>query len=344
MRLREPVVYAVLLLLALGFAYQTWARDETDGADAARVPVWEESPDAVLAVRYVAAEDSVLIERRGSGEDGYLWATVREPGTTPPPAGAGADSAAAGEVGDTATAQVVDTTVFVVSARGDRLVEDLAAPQALRDLGVVDDAGKAEYGLADTTARITVDFGETVREVVIGSEVYGSGDRYALDPATSRAYVLPEDVVDPLENATARLLERRLHAFGRNDVTRVIAHAGGQERVMQRSEGTDIGDESWTAPDTPDRPDQTFANFMDRLRRLWVNEYEPDLDVSGLERVIRVEYFGAEEESLGFLELFRRAGADGEPEYLLRTELTRVPARTYGRLAEEVAGDVEQIF
>lgn len=218
-------------------------------------------------------------------------------------------------------------------------------PRTLRELGAVDDAARNDYGLAGATARVTVDFGAAAREIVVGGEVYGSGDRYVLDPATGLAYVLSEDLIDPLENAAARLLERRLHAFDRDEIVRVIVRAGdGRERTWQRSAGSDFGDETWTAPDSPDRPDQTFANFMERLRRLWVDEYRPGEDVAGLERVVRVEYFGEKDEPIGFFELFRQTAAQGEPAYLLRTELTRVPARTYEGLAEQVAADAAQLF
>ncbi|HEX7049365.1 MAG TPA: hypothetical protein VF188_04050 [Longimicrobiales bacterium] len=334
MKVKEPVVYAVLLVFALGFAYQTWTRDESANAASGDVVLWEESTDAFVSADYHAADRSVHVERRGTDDDAYLWGRVIRTRPTYRPI----------EGDSMVRVETVDTIEFVVGPNGDDLVEALATPRALRDLGAPDSALREAYGLADSTAQIAIRFRDGERSLTIGGSAYSSNDRYALDPATGRGYVLPSETVALLEDADSRLPERRLHDFDRRDLVEVVVTAGGGERTLRRADGAGPGEEVWTAPDAPDRPDQTFANFMLRLRRLSVNEYLPDADLSTLEPTLRIEYFGPDREPLGFFELFHRPGVEGEAAYVFRTELTRVAVTTYGNMAEEVASDAAQLF
>jgi hypothetical protein len=332
--MREPVVYAVLLLIALGFAYQTWSREDAAAAERGSVVLWEEPTEAFVAARYEARNLAVDIERRETGDDAYLWARVIRSRSTY--RRVNPDSVAPTEM--------VDTSRFVVGRPGHDLVQALTTLRAHRDLGVPAPERLADYGLTDSTANLTIRIGDRERTLLVGGNVYALSDRYTLDPETGRVYVLPGSTIQLFEGAVARLPERRPHAFERSAIGEVVVRAGGREHVMRRAAGAAPGEEVWTPPDAPDQPDQTFANFMNRLRRLWIGDYVPDVDVAGLELVVRAEYLDGRREPLGFLELFRRAGADGEPEYLVRTELTRVPTTTFQMLAEELAADVAQLF
>ena len=334
MKAREPVIYAVLLLIALGFAYQTWAREDTTGKDRGSIVIWEAPTEAFTAVRYEGDNLAVDIERRGARDDEYLWAQVIRRWSTY--RRINPDS--------TEPTEIVDTSRFVVGALGEDLVDALTTLRARRDLGVPSAERLSEYGLTDSTTHLTVRVGGHKRTLVVGGRVYALSDRYVLDPETGHVYVLAGHIVQLLEDAASRLPERRLHAFERSAIARTVVRAGGREHVRQRAVGASPGEEVWTPPDAPDQPDQTFANFMDRLRQLWIGNYKPDVDVAGLELVLRVEYLDRKQQPLGFLELLRRANADGQPEYLIRTELTRVPTTTHNALAEQLATDVAQLF
>jgi hypothetical protein len=80
---------------------------------------------------------------------------------------------------------------------------------------------------------------------------------------------------------------------------------------------------------------------MERVGQLAIAGFEDQVPVESLERLLRVEYAGSEDESLGFLELFRLPESGS---YYLRSERTRVPARTIQAFAERVEQDLSQIF
>ncbi|HZD04052.1 MAG TPA: hypothetical protein VE173_04015, partial [Longimicrobiales bacterium] len=179
--------------------------------------------------------------------------------------------------------------------------------------------------------------------------VFGSTDRYALDPATGRAYAISGELVQTLESGRVRLQDRDLHDFEMSRVDRVVLTTPGAERVRVRTgAGPQAG---WASPETPDRADATFANFMGRVETLRVLDYHPGLSADSLEFLARLEYLNDDGERLGVLEFYRRhgqeagqPGAAGETGYYLRTERTRILARVNAPVAEQVAEDLEQLF
>lgn len=315
---REPIIYAVLLLAALGMSYGTWTRQgRVSDGETAGVQIWDDDADRIVGVVYAKPNQTVRVERRvdSAGRDpSYLWA-------------------------------IVDTAEFVVAEDpGKRLLEMLAAPRALRDLGPADAEKRKTFGLDSATARLTVQFRERERELIVGGPVFATADRYALEPTRDRIYVLPAELVQPLDNALSLLPERRLHWFAPSRIGTVTVRSGERTRTMLRTSGDTYSAATWAPPEAPERADQTFANFIQRVEQLWVSRYAPRLDPATLTLVLRVDYVNERGRPLGFLELYRRPGQGETPEYYVRTELTRVPTRTYDGLAQGVERDLSQIF
>ncbi|MBI4538931.1 MAG: DUF4340 domain-containing protein [Gemmatimonadetes bacterium] len=340
--MRLAVVHALLLAAALAFAYQTWTRDTSARTVAGLATLWERSPNEIAAVSYQADDKTVVVERRSAGEGEFLWGTsfARRRPFAAAAQPAGADTAPGAK-----PAETVDTSEFLVGEEGKRLFEELATLRAVRDLGVVEDtARRREYGLVEPTGRIVIQFRDEARELEVGGDIYGSGDRYVLEPQSGRTYVVSGSLIRLAEAGDLTLMERRLHAFEADKVATVRVRSSTRERTMQRSGGQQFGSSVWTRPETPDQPDQTFANFMQRLEQLWISGYATTLDPSTLSLVVRVDYFGEEGPPLGYLELLKRTNAERKVEYYLRTELGRVLTRTYEGLAESVDKDVAQLF
>lgn len=343
--MRLAAVHAVLLVLALAFAYQTWTREETNSTEGS-VTLWKGEADQIASVNYEYDGRRVLVERRRDEMGPYLWGVFTREATSP-----AAQQAVGGQapgVADTAMSAAgaarVDTTLFQAGLEAERVFESLASLRAFRDLGVVDDARKGDYGLAGATARLVVNFRTRARELVVGGSVYGSGDRYVLNPENGRTYVIAGQLVRSLEGADVTLQERRLHAYEPDRVASVTLRTAKGERTMLRTGGEGFGPSTWASPDTPDQLDQTFGNFMQRLEQLWISDFAPALDPATLVSVVRADYLDAKGRSLGYLELFRKPSSEGGVEYYLKTELLRVLAKTYEGLAEAVEQDAGQLF
>lgn len=349
--MRLAAVHGVLLLLALAFAYQTWTRQEATDTEGS-VTLWKGDPEQVTSVTYEYDGRRVLVERRRDDAGPYLWGVfTREAEPSPTQHTVGEQAAGgvtAGGASETAASAPgpakVDTTLFQAGLEAERVFESVASLRALRDLGVVDDARKGEYGLADATARLVVNFRTRTRELVVGGSVYGSGDRYVLNPENGRTYVLSGELVRSLAGADVTLQERRLHAYEPDRVASVTLRTAKGERTRLRTGGERFGPSTWASPDSPDQPDQTFGNFMQRLEQLWISEFAPGLDPASLVSVVRADYLDAKGRPLGYLELFRKASSEGGVEYYLKTELLRVLAKTYEGLAEAVEQDAGQLF
>jgi hypothetical protein len=320
--MKGVTLHGGLLLLALLLAYPTWTRERTRPTDVQGAVIWERDTTEVVSITYRSAAREVEVSRRTEDGDAYLWGREVVPGS-------GSDSA------------MSDTLQYPVGVAGGELVRGLAELRVIRDLGVVDSTRTREYGLDDPSASIAVGFVDGERDIEVGDSIYGGSDRYGRDSSTGRVFVLPGSLVRPLRIGSGAIRERAVHYFPDADVARVRVEALGRERDMTRSDGGAGEAAVWTEPDSTGPPDLTFGNFMERLGQLAIAGFEDEVPEASLQRLLRVEYVGSDEQVLGFLELFRDV-AGGT--YYLRSERTRVPARTVQAFAERIEQDLSQIF
>jgi hypothetical protein len=343
-------------------AYTTWQRDPTVKPKAGTVELWPGSPGDVKAIQYEAQNKSVTLEKRGSGDESYFWGKVVRTSSPPPKKqkpDAGPEEALMSPADEeTEVKPTVTTREFPVGEGGTRLMEKLAPLRVLRDLGPLDDAKKADFGLVDSKGKLAVTYASGPRELVIGGTVYGGSDRYAMDPKSSKGYVLPGEVVSPLEAAESSLRENKLHAFPNEEVTKVQVKAADKARTIVRRAGAappppmdpqapkPPSPALWADAASPDKPDQTLANFMDRVEKLSVIEFVPDQTTEGMTPITHLEYEGSGGKKLGHLELYRRPSKTNpsELEYFLKSERTRVLAKIHKLTAERVDQDLAQLL
>lgn len=316
--MKGVMVHGVLLALALLVGYQTWTRDPTRSTAADEVPVWRGSVDRVSSLTFTRPDQILTIEAREANGERYLWGSVQR--------GRSAD--------DTSQApRTIDE--FPVGERGTELIERVASLAALRDLGVLTDSLKVAYELVDPQRRLRIAFRDRTRELLLGGNVFGGGHRYALDPENGHGYVISSDILRQLEGGQGLLRQTRLHDWELRDVASVTVQAGSATRRMLREGEVSVTGAMWTSPETGE-PDQTFANFMDRIQRLAAITYEASLSSHQLERRVRVEFFDARNRTLGFVDVFRAPGETDGFEYYILTEETRVVARTHPSLGERL--------
>lgn len=328
--MRGVTVHGILLAVMLIFAYQAWTPNETRPTTTNRdgsVTIWELSPDQVRAVTYErAGRTTTVVERREEQGNAYLWGRSFEPSPR--------DSSE-----ETATDE------FPIGEQGEDVWERLAHLRALRDLGVLDDAAKEQYALNDTERRLTVSTAAAERILEVGGTIYATNHRYAFDPVSGRGYVLADQMVQTLEGASSTLRLQKLHRFSRDDVATVTVRGALGERTMTRRIGALGSADVWVSPDAPDEPDQTFENFMNHVQPLAFSSFAPTVSVDTMQFLVRIDYGGAAEAPIGFLEVYRVAvDQPGVWDYYLQTEATRIPARAHRSLAERVDRDLAGLF
>lgn len=323
--MKSVSAYTLLLVASLGLAYQTWTRGDTVLSPGS-LTLWTVDMDKISSIVYEAADKRVAIERR-EDEGPYLWGSVTR-----------------SVLGDSVSAANDTTTEFLVGQGADGLLALLAAPRILRNLGMLNAEREEEYGLDGSLESLVVQADRETHELLLGTTVFGTNDRYVRDAASGRAYVLQGAALGSLVSAEQVYSETRLHAFTLDAVAAVTVRTERGERTMHKSSTGSSGSPSWTPTDAPfGRPDQTFANFMERLGQLWVSRYEPSIDRGALREVARIEYVDAAGNSLGHTELLLSDG-DGEPVYYLATEHTRVPITLVSGAAERLNQDLAQLL
>ena len=306
-------MHAALFVVAVVAALLTWNRDTVPEADRGLALAWERDTTDVVAVHYRSPVMDVRIQRRTDDDGSFLWAIEIEGAEDP------------------------DTLEFPVGAPGHTLVGRLASLRVIRDLGVLSPEMITQFGLDELDERITVTFRDGQRELALGDSIFGSPDRYVLEPATGTGYVVANDIVNPLRIGEGALRERFLHLFPDGDIGTVRVTSAGGERAMARDESG-----SWTPVDGG-QPDEAFANFMQRVGQLAIGGYGADPAPGTLRPLLRVDYMDAEGATLGFVELLRDDSAESDP-YLIRSERTRILAHAVSTLSERVEQGLGDVF
>jgi hypothetical protein len=306
---RGPVVYGVLLIAALLFAYQTWTREEVVTPLAGDVVVWSMRPEQIQAITLEAETRSIRVERRSDAKGPYLWGsdTRRDQPYRRVEKDASAPQRRA--------MRPPHTREFMLSEKGDALFENMAELRALRALGKIDEDKRQLYDLHEETETITVIYDGGSRSLVVGGKIYSGSDRYALDPSTGEGYVISQKVIRDLTNGESGLRLTRTHDFKDEEVGKVVVEVKGQKRTLLSITAKDaMGRESrtWADAQQPDKPDQTMSNFLNNIDALRPVNFVTGVDVAGLELVMRVEYQTRVGAPLGWLELYRQPAPAGD--------------------------------
>jgi len=341
--MRSVRTHAVFLAIMLVVAYQAWSPNDTASANINRdgdFTVWEVSSDEVTSMTFQRDNRTTTLERRRDSVGTYLWGTSLDT-----PTRGAADSV----TGDSVTMGSVITPTpqeFPVGEEGEDIWDRVAHLRALRDLGVLEDSTRSIYSLDSISRHLTVRTGSGERALEIGGTVYGSIHRYAYEPQSNRGYVVADQLIRALEGGPTSLRLQTLHRFGQNDVgTVTLRNAAGASRTMRRRPGTSRPADVWVSPDTPDEPDQTFQTFINHIRQLAFTGYDASVNVDTLELVMHIDYQDMDDESLGFMRLYRVPSDQPDVyNYYLLTNDMRIPALAHQPFAQRVDQELVDLF
>ena len=331
--MKRVLVHASLLVAMMVLAFFTWTAGDAGETDESLDVVWEHDEEDIVGLSYTSGTHNLEVERRGEGEGAHLWAVQTETTPLPVPDSVAADSMAGPVVSE-----------FPVGDAGETLIDGLARLGVTRDLGEATEEKRTTYGISDTVPVLTIRLRDGEEQVLaLGATVVGGGGRYVQDLGRNRIYVLPAGLLRPVEMGGDMLRLSSLQDFEPDEVAAARVQAAAAERIMRRVMQGNPPREVWTAPES-DRADQAFGNFMDQVDRLWITDYVTDASADTLRRIVRVEYLDADNDVIGFLELYRTTDTGDAPIYLMRTGRTVVFGEVYPALAERVEQDVSTMF
>ncbi|HMU40081.1 MAG TPA: DUF4340 domain-containing protein [Pseudomonadota bacterium] len=307
--LLSPVyVHAVLAMLAVGFAYQTWTRDRTQ-TQTDSVVVLDAAKKDVASLNYQDETKEITVEKR-TGQDGepYAWLVTKTKTKVPVPQPATASATGENKTSPTPNPQDAKATTpaenkpptpaaaptpaekpaqperppemkevtTVKEYRGnDSAMEllNLFGPlKALRALGAVDDAKAKELGFVDSKKKLTVRAKGLEYNFVLGGTSYGGGDSYVRD-GQGQVYLLSQRIAADFEFSDSRLMERKLHRFERADYDRIEVKVGEKTRVVVQGNRQNQQNFFFADGATPDKRDDTLKNWVEKLSRLAIGDY-----------------------------------------------------------------------
>lgn len=312
--MRDLKLHGALFVLAVVAALLTWNRNEVSESSRDLILAWQRDTADFRWFQYSSPTLDIRIERRTDELGPFYWGTQTRKDRSPEQLG------------------------FPVGWSGAEIVPNLSVLRVLRDLGELGAEEQTRFGLADSEVRLTVEFAAGRRELVVGDSVFGGEDRYVMERATGRGYVISREIINQIELGEGALRERMVHNFRYSDLAEVRVAAGdGGERAMVRAES-----DEWTEPGR-DVPDIGFGNFMERVEEMAIDGYDNPPAAERLRLVLRMEYLDGDGDVLGFMELFRDDLAERNA-YYLRSESTRVVARAHSLMAERLEQAVGDIF
>ena len=338
--MKELGYHLGLLGLSGVLALAVWTKDEeAPKPNLEQVEVWGGEPSGIQKITFDAGNRKVRIEAKSDGQGAYYVTTVDKEEAAPPPDPHGHGQAPK-PMPPKAEAKK-EHLVFVSVKTGEELAKSLAPLKALRTVGKIDPKRAEEFGFDKPEGTVKVTIGGREHALVIGGATPGGGERYAKYLANGEVFAVAGDITQNLMFAESRLMERELHGFKPEDVTRVRVSKGNKSRELSKvKEKTD----GWADPAKPDKLDETAGNWMAKLGRLRVQEYveKPAKQFKPEEAIVRVDYFEGSKSS-GFIELFKVPGEKGN-EFLAKTEYGRWYVKVLTSNAEQVESDLGSVL
>jgi hypothetical protein len=281
MNVRGAAVQSGLAALGLVVAYTTWQREPERAPG--EVVVVDVNKSDVQKVRFDdgAGKTVELDSRKEGGEEPRVWlklsadAKLKKPAREVP----GNDGA-------------------------ERLWDKFAPLHATRALGTLGADKLKELGLDVSKKRLEVTARGVKHTFDVGASPFGVSDPYVKDEGDGKVYVLGGGVINDLEAAGVRFVDRQLHGFKPGDFDSVTVTAGGKSRTLSAPAAENAFAAKLVNAKTG-KPDEMAKNWHDKIWRIMVTDAlgKGELPPAGAPAVsCKVEY-SWHGKSKGFLEL-----------------------------------------
>lgn len=282
MNVRGAVAQSGLAALGLVAAYATWQREPERAPG--EVIVVDVNKSDLQSVRLDSGDGkTVTMERRteGGDEEPRVWLKLSPDLKQKKPA-----------------------RELPGNEGADRLWDKFAPLRATRALGALKADKLKELGLDAPKKKLEVTARGVKHTFAVGSSPFGVSDPYVKDEQDGRVYVLGGGVINDLESAGVRLVDRQLHGFKPGDYDTVTVSAGGKSRTLQAPPSENAFAAKLLNPKTG-KPDDMAKNWHDKVWRVLVTEVlgKGELPKSGAPDVAcKIEY-GWHGKHKGFVEL-----------------------------------------
>ncbi|MEM6992377.1 MAG: DUF4340 domain-containing protein [Myxococcota bacterium] len=331
---RGVILYAVLLLASMTWAYATWTHEGELDPDEA-VIILDGKPETLVSVVYDSEKIDVTLSMYDDELGRYAWAEVvpKADAEAPEPQ---PDNPHAPPPPDLSPA------AFKVGKSGDKTIEGLAPFTAKRRLEGVAEDQLADLGLQPAEATLTISReGREPKTYELGGNAFGGVNVYVRDPADGSLYLVDAKLIAPLQAAKRTLVDRTLFPGAQKDVRQVAVTEGVRSVTFVQKNPDDREARFW-AVEGEDSANPTAAAWLDKALTLSAAEYLVDSEApADLAPVFTMTITSAEQKKPVTVSLMRGINADGEDSFFAKSDHTRGLVRLHRSLAAEAAADLD---
>ncbi len=386
--MKAVMAQGVLALLGLLVAYRTWTHEEKDEPAAPGQVTISECAEPQLSQIEIESPTHTIVYKAKKGKQGTeYWITSQrkliEP-KKPESAKADADkdkdkdkdknketvqpasknakteNAEQAKAGEAAkppekpkVARPYDPNApvtFLANKKFDDTLKSLAPLRAMRGIGEVPKKKLPDFGFDKVGTYLRVTCGGKKLALDVGGRTYGLADAYVRDPHTKQVYLLNGQLLIDLQSAQFKFMQTDLHNFPLTEIDEVVVKADGKERRLLHRNRLNPEDARWVDAAAPDKRNELFGNWFQRLERLRVRTFldegkEPGsdlkIDATAAVPVMTLEY-KLEGKKKGSLELVRVDTGQGGF-YYARTEATHRWVTMYDSLAKQIDEDLAMV-
>jgi len=327
---RSLLIYALLLVGSLGWAYQTWTHaDELALAD--KVVIMPGKPEQLASVVFRSSKLELTLEFREDEHGRYAWGNAVPLG----------EAAEAPEPPPSTPLVAPTPEEFKVGKAGDAVFEALAPFVAKRRLeGITDDDLEA-LGLQEPEATLEITReGKETKRFELGSNVFGGANVYVRDPDDGAIYLVEARVIRPLRSGARNLPERSLSGVDERKIERITLRVGDRQATFEQHNPDDLDAKYWNAARDEDKSPEIDA-WVGKALRLPASHYvqsgeSPEDLTHAFDFAIQ-----AEDGTTVTVEVLRNFDDEGQEQFFARSEHTRGLVKLPRAAAAEASTDLD---
>lgn len=319
--MNEVKVFSGLLLALLAGAYVSWTKSPEGRSTETKVELFAGTKDAIEELRLVSSTATVTVSFK-KDDDGtrYPWFTY-----------------AAGKV----------TRGFTANKSFDERLASFAPFMAVRSLGVLSPSELKSVGLSGKGERkFTLTTRNQTKVFEVGGRTHGARDHYVRPEGRAEVYIVEARVLGDLEFPDGHFMQRRLVEASEETSEKVtVADSQGQMKTLVRRSDDSPAGGFWALESSPDTPNETWGNYLDKLVKLSASEYLGDAASfeTQYRPILEARWFNKDGKVTGSVTL-AKAGEGKTANYAAMSMATRVPVKVARFTAEQLEHDLGSVL
>ncbi len=322
--MKNVIVHAILAVVGLLWAYRVWTTGEEEERPETEVEMLSCSDSQFQRVELQTKHKSITLQQRKADGENYVWIQSHSLQNKKP----------------------ANYKEYAGNQAAKDYINEITPLRALRSLGKIESKALVDLGLKDPQSKLLLKCNDKTHTLNIGGSTFGSSDRYVRVGQSGPVYLVKADLVQTLESAETRLMQRDTQAFKLTEIDEIKVTVGKKTRVLLHRDRRDTQQAQWVDKAKPDQRNELYGNWLRTVESLKVSDYlDPKSEPGSASKntpggksipVLSLTYI-AEGALKGTLEIVRVDGPT--PEYYAMSGATHAWVRLVASSAKRVIDD-----